>query len=115
VEEALSTAARTRKEAEAVAFTIRAETAAARDEMALLAKVFTKLDRELLPEAARLEDQFRSSYATGLVPLPEVLRARTRRLDLERQRLDVLRDYHLARVRHRTASAPSPVTKPSSK
>jgi outer membrane protein TolC len=108
VEEAIATAARTRKEAEAVAFTIRAETASARDEMAVLAKLFTKLNDELLPAATRLEDQFRSSYATGLVPLPEVLRARTRRLDLERQRLDVLRDYHLARERHRTATTPAP-------
>jgi cobalt-zinc-cadmium efflux system outer membrane protein len=115
IEEAIATAARSRKEAEAIAFNIRAETTGARDEMALLAKLFAKLDTDLLPAATRLEDQFRSSYATGLVPLPEVLRARTRRLDLERQRLDVLRDYHLARERHRTAAATTTIPSPSFK
>jgi hypothetical protein len=38
------------------------------------------------------------------VPLPEVVRARSRRFDLEVQRLEMLRNYHLARTRHLTAT-----------
>ena len=104
VDETVAAAARARKEAEALAVNIRAEAATARGQMAVLAQVLAKLDDQLIPAAARLEEQFRLNYATGLTPLPEVLRARTRRLELERQRLDALRDYHLARVRHKTAS-----------
>jgi len=104
VDETVAAAARARKEAEALAVNIRAEAATARGQMAVLAQVLAKLDDELVPAAARLEEQFRLNYATGLTPLPEVLRARTRRLEVERQRLDALRDYHLARVRFKTAT-----------
>jgi outer membrane protein TolC len=104
VDETVAAAARARKEAEALAVNIRAEAATARGQMAVLAQVLAKLDDELVPAATRLEEQFRLNYATGLTPLPEVLRARTRRLEVERQRLDALRDYHLARVRFKTAS-----------
>jgi outer membrane protein TolC len=103
LDETVAAAARARKEAEALAVNIRAEAASAREQMAVLAKVLTKLDDDLIPAAARLEEQFRLNYSTGLTPLPEVLRARTRRLEVERQRLDVLRDYHLARVRYESA------------
>ena len=102
-EEADAAAKRAALETDALAFQIRAETATARDTMAALARVVTDLDSALLPKAAQIEKQLRESYASGLTPLTEVLRARDRRLALERQRLDVLRDYHLARVRHLSA------------
>jgi cobalt-zinc-cadmium efflux system outer membrane protein len=104
VDETVAAAVRARKEADALAVNIRAEAATARAEMVVLARVLTKLDDELIPAAARLEEQFRLNYATALTPLPEVLRARTRRLELERQRLNALRDYHLARVRFKAAA-----------
>ena len=69
-----------------------------------LAKLVGELDITLLPKAAQIEKQLRESYASGLTPLTEILRARDRRLSLERQRLDALRDYHLARVRHAAAT-----------
>ena len=103
IEEADAAAKRAALETAALAFQIRAETATARDTMAALAKVVGELDGALLPKAAQIEKQFRESYASGLTPLTEVLRARDRRLALERQRLDALRDYHLARVRHAAA------------
>ncbi len=103
IEEADAAAKRAALETDALAFQIRAESATARDVMAALTRVVTELDSALLPKAAQIEKQFRESYAIGLTPLTEVLRARDRRLALERQRLDALRDYHLARVRHLSA------------
>ena len=104
IEEADAAAKRAALEKDALAFQIRSETATARDAMAALAKVVSELDTALLPKAAQIEKQLRDAYAGGLTPLTEVLRARDRRLALERQRLDALRDYHLARVRHLSAT-----------
>ena len=104
IEEAAAAAKRAAFETDALAFQIRAETATARDTMGALAKLVGELDITLLPKAAQIEKQLRESYASGLTPLTEILRARDRRLSLERQRLDALRDYHLARVRHAAAT-----------
>ncbi len=104
IAETTAAAARGQKEAEALALVIDAESAAARDAMSALSKVVTALDDSLLPKAAQLETQLRDAYSAGQTPLPEVLRARDRRVALERQRLDALRDYHLARVRHSAAT-----------
>ncbi|MEQ1862216.1 MAG: TolC family protein [Chthoniobacteraceae bacterium] len=103
IQEATAAAARAEKETEALALTIGAEAAAAREAMAALAKVVASLDSEVLPKASQVEEQLRAAYATGQTPLQEVLRARDRRLALELQRLAALRDYHLARVRHEAA------------
>ena len=104
IEEADIAAKRAALETDALGFQIRTETTAARDAMAALAKIVNELDSALLPKAAQIEKQLRDAYAGGLTPLTEVLRARDRRLALERQRLDALRDYHLARVRHASAT-----------
>jgi cobalt-zinc-cadmium efflux system outer membrane protein len=114
IDEAQAAATRARKEADALAATIRGEAAAARGEMAALASIIAKFD-ELIPAATRLEEQFRTSYGTGQVALPEVLRARVKRLELEQQRTDALRDYHVARVRHQTATATTPAPSPRKK
>lgn len=104
IEEAEVSAKRATLEKDALAFQIRTETATARDAMSALARVVSELDTALLPKAAQIEKQFRDAYASGTTPLTEVLRARDRRLALERQRLDALRDFHLARVRHAAAT-----------
>ena len=75
------------------------------------AKILSELDSKVLPQAAQLEEQLRASYSTGQTPLVEVLRARSRRLDLQRQRLDALRDYHLANIRHSSATNLQPASK----
>lgn len=100
IREAEAAAARATQEAEAVRFNAGTEVSSARREMTALAKMVTQLDAQLLPKAAQIEDQIRQQYSTGQSPLTDVLRARSRRLDLQRQRLDALRDYHLARVRY---------------
>ena len=103
VQEATAAAVRAEKEIDALALTINAEARAARDTMAVLAKLLTSLNGDLLPKASLIEEQLRTSYSTGQTALTEVLRARDRRLLIERQRVDALRDYHLARIRHDAA------------
>jgi outer membrane protein, heavy metal efflux system len=103
IAEAAAAAQRAGKEAEAVALQIRAETHTAQGEMAALARVVSEMDTALLPQALQVEEMLRASHDTGQTPLIEVLRARTRRLDLALRRVDALRDYHLARVRYEAA------------
>ncbi len=107
IREAEAAAARAAQEAEAVRFTARTEVSAARREMTALGKLVTQLDTQLIPKATQIEDQIRQQYSTGQSPLTDVLRARSRRLDLQRQRLDALRDYHLARVRYEAGASVS--------
>lgn len=103
IQEATAAAARAEKEVDALALTINAEARAARDAMATLAKLVQSLDADLLPKASQIEEQLRQSYSTGQTPLTDVLRARDRHLLIERQRVDAVRDYHLARVRYEAA------------
>jgi outer membrane protein, heavy metal efflux system len=110
IREAEAAAVRAAKEVDATKLTAGAEAMAARDEMAVHAKLLAELDSTVLPKAAQIEDQLRNSYSAGQTALTEVLRARSRRLELERLRLDALRDYHLARVRHISATASTPTT-----
>ncbi len=104
IREATAAAARAEKEVDAVRLTANSEVIAALSAMGAYAKVIAQLDEKVLPTATRIEEQFRNSYTTGQSPLTEVLRARTRRLELQRQRLDAVRDYHLARIRHTAAT-----------
>lgn len=104
IREATAAAARTEKETEALALRIFAEVDAARMEMGALAQIVTDIEGKLIPQAKQIEEQLRSSYATGLTTLPEVIRARGRRFELEAQRLSAVRDYHLARAKHLTAT-----------
>ena len=103
IHEAEAAAARTVAEMEATQLRARAEAGAARDEMTALARLLAELDATLLPKAREVEEQLRNSYAAGLLPLTDVLRARTQSLDLQGQRLTALRDYHLARARYTAA------------
>lgn len=103
IAEATAAAIRAGLEADALAFQIRGETEAARGEMAALARLIGEMDAALLPQAADVEAQLRTAYDAAQTPLPEVLRARSRRLDLAQRRLDALRDYHLARARYDAA------------
>jgi cobalt-zinc-cadmium efflux system outer membrane protein len=105
IAEAEAAAERARLEADAVRFNANAEANAARSEMTALANLLSDLDSKLLPKAAELEERLRQSYAAGQTSLTETLRARDRRLQLQRQRLDALRDYHLARVRFEAATS----------
>lgn len=104
IQETTAAAERAAKEVEALSATISAEAAAARDEMNTLAKLAEDLETKIIPTATQLEEQLRTYYTAGQTPLTEVLRARDRRLQLQRQRVEALRDYHLARVRQQAAT-----------
>jgi len=94
-----------RKELEAVALgrSIRLEAEAARGEMAEWSKLLGELEGTLLPlaeeQAAAAEDAFRK----GQGEIQTVFRNREKRLQLSAARLDALREFHLARVRHEAA------------
>ncbi len=105
IREATAIAERRAKESDALVLTIRSEADAARGEMAALAKVIGVMDETLIPKATQVEEQLRTAMSTGLTPLLEVLRARDRRFQLQRQRVDALRDFHFARIRHDAATA----------
>lgn len=107
IREAEAAAARARKEVEAVRTMAGAEAVGTRSEMAAFAKLISELDSAVLPKAAQIEEQLRNNYSLGQTPLVDVLRARTRRLELERTRLDAMRDYQLARIRYEAATAHS--------
>jgi cobalt-zinc-cadmium efflux system outer membrane protein len=111
IHEATAAAARAEKEVEATRLTANGEVLSARNAMDAYAKILSELDSKVLPQATQLEEQLRASYSTGQTPLVEVLRARSRRLDLQRQRLDALRDYHLAGIRHSSATNQQPASK----
>lgn len=111
IHEATAAAARAEKEVEATRLTASGEALSARNAMDAYSKILSELDSKVLPQAAQLEEQLRASYSTGQTPLVEVLRARSRRLDLQRQRLDALRDYHLAAIRHSSATNQQPASK----
>lgn len=109
VHEASAAVTRAEREAGAVRLSAIHETEAAGQAMEAYSKILSALDASALPQATQLEAQLRSSHASGQTPLLEVLRTRTRRLELQRQRLDVLRDYHLARIRF-NAATPQPMS-----
>lgn len=108
IREAEAAAVRAEKEVDAVRTTAAAEAHAARASMAVYAQLIREIEERVLPTATQIEEQFRTSYSTGQTPLADVLRARARRLEIQGQRLDALRDYHLARVRRLAATASQP-------
>jgi cobalt-zinc-cadmium efflux system outer membrane protein len=111
IHEATAAAGRAEKELSSVRFTAGAEVLAARNAMDAYSKILVELDSKVLPRATQLEEQLQMSYSNGHTPLTEVLRARSRHLDLQRQRLDALRDYHLASIRYVSATNQQPASK----
>ncbi len=104
IAETAAAAARARLEVDALAARLAAEAAGTRAELRALAKLTVHFDAVILPKAAQIETQLRDAYGTGQTSLTEVLRARDQRLQLRRQQLDALRDYHLALTRHAAAT-----------
>jgi cobalt-zinc-cadmium efflux system outer membrane protein len=105
IKEAQAAALRTAKEVDAIAARIRAEAAAASAEMRAAATIFAKTSDVLLPKAKELENRFMNFYRTAQpgALLADVLRSREKRIILETERLNALRDYHLAKARLRAA------------
>ncbi len=96
-----------RKEMEVVALGrgIHLEAEAARAEMQEWAKMIAEINDTLLPLADEQTKLAEDTYRNGQGEIQSVLRAREKRLQLAAARLDALREFHLARVRHETALA----------
>jgi cobalt-zinc-cadmium efflux system outer membrane protein len=94
-----------RKEMEAVALgrNIRLEAEAARTEMLEWAKMIAEINDTLLPLADEQATLAETTFRNGQGEIQSVLRSREKRLQLAAARLDALREFHLARVRHETA------------
>jgi cobalt-zinc-cadmium efflux system outer membrane protein len=94
---------RTEKEAIALGRGIRLEAEAARAEMTEWARLIGEIDSTLLPLADEQNKLAEEAYRNGQGEIQSVLRSREKRLQLSAAKLDALREFHLARVRHETA------------
>jgi len=94
-----------RKEMEAIALSraIRLEAEAAATEMREWAKMIAEINETLLPLAKEQAALAETTFRSGQGEIQSVLSSREKRLQLAAARLDALREFHLARVRHQTA------------
>jgi cobalt-zinc-cadmium efflux system outer membrane protein len=105
IQEAEAKQERMEKEALALGRGIRLEAEAARAEMAEWKRLIDEIDDALLPLAAEQSKLAEDAYRSGQGEIQSVLRSREKRLQLSAAKLDALREFHLARVRHETALA----------
>ena len=67
------------------------------------ARLITEIDSTLLPLADDQSKLAEDAYRNGQGEIQSVLRSREKRLQLSAAKLDALREFHLARVRHESA------------
>lgn len=103
IQEAEARKERTEKEAIALGRGIRLEAEAARAEMAEWTRLIGEIDSTLLPLADEQSKLAEDAYRNGQGEIQSVLRSREKRLQLSAAKLDALREFHLARVRHETS------------
>lgn len=103
IEEAQATHERRKLEATALARNIRLEAESDRAQMIEWAKLVRELDETLLPLAAEQSKAADEAYAQSQADIQTVFRSREKSLQLAATRLDALREFHLARVRHEAA------------
>jgi cobalt-zinc-cadmium efflux system outer membrane protein len=103
IQEAEARKERTEKEAIALGRGIRLEAEAARAEMAEWTRMVSEIDSTLLPLADEQSKLAEDAYRNGQGEIQSVLRSREKRLQLSAAKLDALREFHLARVRHESA------------
>lgn len=102
--ETQAAAERARLEASAERARLAHEQATARAEMAAALRLYENLSATLLPRAMQLEEELGRARTAGLAALADVFRARDQRLELESERIEALREFHLARVRFADAA-----------
>lgn len=103
IREAEAKTLRKKKETDALAANIRLEAEAARAEMVQWADMLREIEEKLLPLAEEQAALAETTYRNGQGEIQSVLRSREKRLELSASRLDALREFHLARVRHEAA------------
>jgi cobalt-zinc-cadmium efflux system outer membrane protein len=100
IEEAQATHERRKLEATALARQIRLEAESDRAQMIEWAKLIRELDETLLPLAAEQSKAADEAYAQSLTDIQTLFRSREKNLQLAATRLDALREFHLALIRH---------------
>lgn len=100
IEEAQATHERRKLEATALSRQIRLEAESDRAQMIEWAKLIRELDETLLPLAAEQSKAADEAYAQSLTDIQTVFRSREKNLQLAATRLDALREFHLALIRH---------------
>ncbi len=105
IQEAQAKQKRRELEAAALGRGIRLEADTARNEMAQWAKLIHEINTTLMPLADEQRTFAETTYRNGQGEIQSVLRTREKRLQLAVARLDALREFHLARIRHETALA----------
>lgn len=100
IEEAQATHERRKLEATALAHQIRLEAESDRAQMIEWAKLIRELDESLLPLAAEQSKAADEAYAQSLTDIQTVFRSREKNLQIAATRLDALREFHLALIRH---------------
>ncbi len=105
IQEAKARQQRKEMEATALARNIRLEAESASTEMEQWARMIREINETLLPLADEQTKFAETTYRDGQGEIQSVLRSREKRLQLALARLDALREFHLARVRHETAIA----------
>lgn len=108
IAEKVAGAERARLESEALGKRIENEAETARQEMIAHAALARETRQNLLPLVVEQSEALEKAYETGQTDLLSVLRAREQRLELEAAALDAERDFHLARVRHESATGGTP-------
>jgi cobalt-zinc-cadmium efflux system outer membrane protein len=103
IEAANAAALRKQLEVAALARTIHHQAAGTHEEMTAWAELLSELREVLIPLAAEQVTAAEGALRAGLGDAPAVFRARESRLQLELSRLNALREFHLARVRHEAA------------
>lgn len=103
IQEAEAKTLRKRQETTALAANIRLEAEAARAEMAQWADMIREIENELLPLAEEQAALAETSFRNGQGEIQSVLRSREKCLELAASRIDALREFHLARIRHEAA------------
>ena len=112
IQEKQAKARRLREEAAALASAIRSAAAIARADIETNRNLFAEIKNQLLPLAQQQVADLESAYRSGQGDLQTVLRAREQSIELESSRLDVLRDFHLARIRLAAAVPSSTLSVP---
>jgi cobalt-zinc-cadmium efflux system outer membrane protein len=103
IQEAEARKERKEKEAVALGRGIRLEAEAALAEMAEWMRLVGEIDGTLLPLADEQSKLAEDAFRNGQGEIQSVLRSREKHLQLSAARLDALREFHLARVRHEAA------------
>lgn len=93
-----------RKDLEAAALRRNIDLAAqsTRNEMTKWKQLIEEIDQTLLPLAEQQTKFAEEAYRNGQGDIQSVLRTREKRLQLAASKLDALKEFHLARVRHQT-------------